>query len=100
MLYEPGGIMQHARRLVTEYAAVRQKLEEVMTQGRMQGVALLIMRLQTETDRPIIWICHDLGGTIVKEVGTPLPLFLPFANANRLCAWRCTTRRHMGRSLS
>ncbi|KAG7286709.1 hypothetical protein NEMBOFW57_009020 [Staphylotrichum longicolle] len=37
MLYEPGGIMQHARRLVTEYAAVRQKLEEVMAQGSMHG---------------------------------------------------------------
>lgn len=28
-LYEPDGIMQHARTLIAEYAAVRQKLEEV-----------------------------------------------------------------------
>jgi hypothetical protein len=28
-LYEPGGLMQHARTLITEYAAVRHQLEEV-----------------------------------------------------------------------
>ncbi|KAL2192491.1 putative ankyrin repeat protein [Corynascus similis CBS 632.67] len=49
LIYEPNGILQHAQQLITEYAAVRQKLDDL------------------ETDRPIIWLCHDLGGTIVKE---------------------------------
>ncbi|KAF7554349.1 hypothetical protein G7Z17_g2957 [Cylindrodendrum hubeiense] len=49
ILYQPNGIRLHAERLVEEYAEIRRRLEE------------------TETDRPIIWICHDLGGTIVKE---------------------------------
>ncbi|UKZ96457.1 uncharacterized protein TrAFT101_011246 [Trichoderma asperellum] len=48
-LYGPDGIRLHAQRLVAEYADIRGKLED------------------TESDRPIIWICHDLGGTIVKE---------------------------------
>jgi hypothetical protein len=29
VLYEPNGITQHAQRLVTEYAALRQALDEV-----------------------------------------------------------------------
>ncbi|KAI1387300.1 ankyrin repeat protein [Hypoxylon trugodes] len=48
-IYEPNGILSHAEALVTEYARRREALEE------------------TETDRPIIWICHDIGGSIVKE---------------------------------
>ncbi|PTB35375.1 hypothetical protein M441DRAFT_41404 [Trichoderma asperellum CBS 433.97] len=48
-LYGPDGIRLHAQRLVAEYADIR---------GKLEG---------TESDRPIIWICHDLGGTIVKE---------------------------------
>ncbi|KAH6603971.1 hypothetical protein Trco_007417 [Trichoderma cornu-damae] len=54
-IYEPNGIKLHAERLLTTYAKDRAHLEE------------------TETDRPIIWVCHDLGGTIAKEIflGTP-----------------------------
>ncbi|KAF5635889.1 ankyrin repeat [Fusarium sp. NRRL 52700] len=55
ILYKPHGIRILAEKLIDEYAAVRRKLEE------------------TETERPIIWVCHDFGGTIVKEVfmGSP-----------------------------
>lgn len=49
-LYEADGLRLHAERLLTAYANVRRELED------------------TEMDRPIIWVCHDLGGTIVKEV--------------------------------
>jgi len=50
LLYQPGGLQRHAMKLLAELVKVRQALEE------------------TEADRPIIWISHDLGGVIVKEV--------------------------------
>lgn len=48
-IFEADGIKLHAERLLTAYATDRASLKE------------------TEINRPIIWICHDLGGTIVKE---------------------------------
>ncbi|KAL7919235.1 putative ankyrin repeat protein [Trichoderma austrokoningii] len=48
-IFEKDGINTHAEELLTAYAKDRAGLEE------------------TEVNRPIIWICHDLGGTIVKE---------------------------------
>ncbi|KAF5642482.1 ankyrin repeat [Fusarium tjaetaba] len=55
ILYKPDGIRILAERLIDEYATVRTKLEE------------------TETERPVIWVCHDFEGTIVKEIflGSP-----------------------------
>lgn len=37
-------------------------------QEQLLKLGILLTRRQTETHRPVIWICHDLGGTIVKEV--------------------------------
>ncbi|KAI0099851.1 putative ankyrin repeat protein [Nemania sp. FL0031] len=48
-IYQWNGIRLHAERLIEEYAKVRRNLEEI------------------ETDRPVIWICHDIGGIIAKE---------------------------------
>ncbi|KAF9768543.1 hypothetical protein IL306_014142 [Fusarium sp. DS 682] len=55
VLYSRNGIHVLAKELVDRYAEERERLTE------------------TETDRPIIWACHDIGGTIVKQVfiGTP-----------------------------
>ncbi|CEI63686.1 unnamed protein product [Fusarium venenatum] len=55
VLYHQNGIDILAERLVDMYAKERESLAE------------------TETDRPVIWACHDIGGTIVKQVfiGTP-----------------------------
>lgn len=39
---------------------------------------MVTFSLQLETDRPIIWLCHDLGGTIVKEVITNTVDMAPF----------------------
>lgn len=39
---------------------------------------------KTEWDRPIIWICHDIGGSIVKQVHNPL--HTPFPLCERAIA--------------
>ncbi|UKZ47994.1 hypothetical protein TrVGV298_002230 [Trichoderma virens] len=48
-IYKLDGIKLHAEALIQAYAQNRSHLKK------------------TDKDRPITWICHDLGGTIVKE---------------------------------
>ncbi|KAJ8131775.1 hypothetical protein O1611_g1848 [Lasiodiplodia mahajangana] len=48
-IYQRNGIRLLAERLIEEYAKARRQLKE------------------TEINRPVIWICHDIGGIIVKE---------------------------------
>ncbi|KAF4944933.1 hypothetical protein FSARC_14543 [Fusarium sarcochroum] len=56
ILYHSNGIHVLAEGLVNRYSKERESLTE------------------TETDRPIIWVCHDLGGTITKEVYEIIPI--------------------------
>ncbi|KAL6790887.1 putative ankyrin repeat protein [Trichoderma sp. SZMC 28012] len=48
-LYEPGGVEFYAEDLIWRFSRFRHPLRK------------------TADRHPIIWICHDLGGTIVKE---------------------------------
>ncbi|KAH7310656.1 ankyrin repeat-containing domain protein [Stachybotrys elegans] len=48
-VFGPRGIEAEARNLIRDYNQFRQELPD------------------TETGRPILWICHDIGGTIVKQ---------------------------------
>ncbi|KAF3074201.1 Ankyrin-3 [Trichoderma lentiforme] len=54
-LYETDGLRLHAERLMTAYTNVREELED------------------TERNRPIIWVCHDLGGTIALSMALARP---------------------------
>ncbi|KAG8674140.1 hypothetical protein FPOAC1_000103 [Fusarium poae] len=49
-VFRPDGIEIEARNLLRSYCQLRQSL------------------LDTEVNRPIIWVCHDIGGNIVKKV--------------------------------
>jgi hypothetical protein len=53
---------------------------------------------KTETDRPIIWVCHDIGGTIVKEVFRQTLLREIYTQGHRLYLWELHTLRNMERS--
>ncbi|UKZ79628.1 hypothetical protein TrVFT333_007388 [Trichoderma virens FT-333] len=48
-LYTENSIRRHAEKLIAAYSEIRGELED------------------SEKYRPIIWICHDLEGTLVKE---------------------------------
>ncbi|OPB38934.1 putative ankyrin repeat protein [Trichoderma guizhouense] len=48
-IYEPNGIEFHAEELIGAYSQHRHLLGK------------------ENIDHPIVWVCHDLGGTIVKE---------------------------------
>ncbi|RSL97661.1 hypothetical protein CDV31_012939 [Fusarium ambrosium] len=49
-VFQEDGIKAEARNFLRLYSEYRRKLSD------------------TEVDRPIIWVCHDIGGTIVKQV--------------------------------
>ncbi|KAL7795974.1 ankyrin repeat protein [Trichoderma ceciliae] len=49
-VFQEDGIKIEAKNLLQEYCAKRRELPD------------------TEIYRPIIWVCHDIGGTIVKQV--------------------------------
>ncbi|EHK25623.1 ankyrin repeat protein [Trichoderma virens Gv29-8] len=49
-IFKRGGIKAEAQDLMREYLEKRRNLPD------------------TEIDRPIVWVCHDIGGSIVKEV--------------------------------
>lgn len=49
-VFQRNGIKAEAQNLLRLYSEERRRLED------------------TEVDRPIIWVCHDIGGTIVKQV--------------------------------
>ncbi|GKT40024.1 uncharacterized protein ColSpa_00205 [Colletotrichum spaethianum] len=55
-IFQPDGIQVEARNLLHLYAEKRRNLPE------------------TEINRPIIWVCHDIGGNIFKQVGFSFPL--------------------------
>ncbi|KAL6364057.1 hypothetical protein LRP88_03490 [Fusarium phalaenopsidis] len=49
-VFQEDGIKAEARNLLRLYSEYRRELSD------------------TEVDKPIIWVCHDIGGTIVKQV--------------------------------
>ncbi|KAH8733608.1 ankyrin repeat-containing domain protein [Ilyonectria robusta] len=51
-IFQRNGIKAEAQNLLRLYSEERRRLEDA----------------STEVDRPIIWVCHDIGGTIVKQV--------------------------------
>lgn len=59
-------ILQHAHNLVAELVADR----EVRSCFRMAPVEMLnpLIQLEDAMERPILFVCHSLGGIIVKRV--------------------------------
>lgn len=73
-IFEQEGIHLHAQALIEQFSLERNKLPEVSCTnclGEPFGeYQLLILSEQTEVDRPILWLCHDIGGIIAKQVHT------------------------------
>lgn len=65
-------IMQHAQTLIAELVADR----EVRLGAHLLDQALILGKLEDATQRPIIFICHSLGGIIAKRVNRPIERFI------------------------
>lgn len=74
-IFEPNGIFTHAQKLIEQLSADREGLPEVSYSGYprkpLRESRFLTSSNQTEVDRPILWLCHDIGGIIAKQVTEP-----------------------------
>lgn len=60
-------ILQHATTLVQELAADR-RVSEFLVDLDERGALTDTQQLENAMERPIVFICHSLGGIIVKRV--------------------------------
>ncbi|KAH7186028.1 ankyrin repeat-containing domain protein [Fusarium flagelliforme] len=75
-VYGPGGIKKEAQNLLRLYREQRQSLPD------------------TEVDRPIIWVCHDIGGTIVKQVLIEAAQAVMLDDYEDIAAWNSAKEIH------